>query len=152
MILHKDHAKCVDSFKKSKEFVREFPESGKVNGHCKWPSYHANLSDLKTHGKYRNVKITKSFEEKTIATRLSRQENALKITKDATVIAETEIISLANRLYVDLSSGIFEKETVEKIELIKNICDLKSISDKVLEKGSVLVGILTADVFIKSAK
>ena len=89
MILHKDHAKCVESFKKSKEFVGEFPESGKVNGHCKWPSYHADLSDLKTHGKYRNIKITKSFEEKTIATRLSRKEDAMYITKDATEIAET---------------------------------------------------------------
>ena len=75
MIDHHSHSKCVETYKKSKEFVGQFPESGKVNGHCKWPSYHADLSDLETHGKYRSVQIKKSFEEKTIATRLSRKEN-----------------------------------------------------------------------------
>ena len=46
MIEHKDHSKCVERYKKSKDFVGEFPESDKVNVHCKRPSYHADLSDL----------------------------------------------------------------------------------------------------------
>ena len=83
----------------------EFPESGKVNGHCKWPTYHADLSDLQTHGKYKSVKITKSFEEeeKEIATRLSKREGTLNITKDDMNIGETEVMSLISKLYNDRS-------------------------------------------------
>ena len=61
MVEHKEHSKCVESFKKSKDFVGKYPESGKVNGHCKWPAYHADYSDLNTHGKYRGVQILKSI-------------------------------------------------------------------------------------------
>ena len=121
MIDHHSHSKCVETYKKSKEFVGQFPESGKVNGHCKWPTYHADLSDLETHGKYRSVQIKKSFEEKTIATRLSRRENSMNITKDATRIAETELVSLAKKLYDDLSQDIFEKVTVDKMELTRKV-------------------------------
>ena len=74
MIEHQDHEKCVESYKQSEGFVGNFPESDKINGHCKWPCFHADLSDLKTHGKFRGVKITKSFAEKTTATRLSTKK------------------------------------------------------------------------------
>ena len=152
MIEHREHSKCVESYKKSKDFVGEFPESGKVNGHCKWPNYHADLSDLQTHGKYRGVQILKSFEEKTINTRLARKEGNLNITKDAIKIAETEIMSLAKRLHTDLDEKVFEKEIAEKIELTRNVCDLKSMAHKIKEKGSVLEGTLSAGLFVKSAK
>lgn len=69
MIDHIDHAKCVESYKKSKDFVGTLPESEKVNGHCKWPTYHNDLSDLQTHGKYRGVEIKKSFDQKSIPRR-----------------------------------------------------------------------------------
>ena len=62
---HLDRSECVKSYKKSNEFVENFPESGKTNGHCKWPSYHADLSDLETHGEYQSVEIKNSFEIKT---------------------------------------------------------------------------------------
>ena len=107
---------------------------------------------MQTHGKYKSVKIIKSFEEKEIATRLSKREGALNITKDATKIAETEVMSLVSKLYTDLSKEIFEEETVQKIEVIRNICDIESLSEKVLERGSALVGLLSADTFVKSAK
>ena len=152
MIEHREHSKCVESYKKSKDFVGEFLESGKVNGHCKWPIYHADLSDLQTHGKYRGVQILKSFEEKTINTRLARKEGNLNITKDAIKIAETEIMSLAKRLHTDLDEKVFEKEIAEKIELTRNVCDLKSMAHKIKEKGSVLEGTLSAGLFVKSAK
>ena len=42
------------------------------------------------------------------ATRLSKREGALNITKDATKIAETEVMSLVSKLYSDLSKEIFE--------------------------------------------
>ena len=91
MIDHKDHKKCVESYKKSNVFVGDFPESEKINGHCRWPNYHADLGDLNTHGKFRNVEITKAFEDKTIATRLSKKENRINITKDAAQLVEIEL-------------------------------------------------------------
>ena len=40
MVEHRDHSKCVESFKKSKDFVGDFPKSGRINGHCRWPYFH----------------------------------------------------------------------------------------------------------------
>ena len=72
-----------------------------------------------------------------------------KITKDATRIAETELVSLAKKLYDDLSQDIFEKVTVDKMELTRNVCDLKTIAENIEKKGSILVGTLSVDMFVK---
>ena len=152
MVEHIDHSKCVESYKQSNNFVGDFPESSKVNGHCKWPNYHLDLSDLKTHGKYKGVKITKGFKEKTISTRLAKQGGNLNVTKDALKLAETEIKCLAKRLHDDLDEEIFGNEIVEKIELVRNVCDLESLVSRIKEHGSVLEATLSASVFVKSSK
>ena len=139
----------MESFKNSSGFVGE---SGSVNGQCRWPCYHADLSDLSSHKKYRDVPIKKSFKEKMIETRFARKEGRIQVSKDATKIAETELITLANRLYDDLSAEVFEKKTVEVIELTRNVCDLKSFAEQLDEQGSVLFGTLSEDLFLKSAK
>ena len=149
---HLDHSECVKSYKKSKEFVGSFPESDKINGHCKWPTYHADVSDLNTHGKYQRIEIKNSFEKKSIETRLVKRAEEIRLTKDVGKIVETELLSLVKRLHKDLSSEIFEDKTVEVIELTRNVCDLKSIAEKVDEKGAVLVGLLTEDLFVNSAR
>ena len=77
MVDYVDHAKCVE----------KSTEMGEVNGYCKWPTYHNDQSDLQKDGKYKGVQIKKSFEKKTIATRLSRRENTLNLDKDPTMIA-----------------------------------------------------------------
>ena len=152
MIDHKDHKKCVESYKKSNDFVGDFPESEKVNGHCRWSNYHADLGDLNTHGKFRNVEITKAFEDKTIATRLSKKENRINLTKDAAQLVEIELLSLADKLYTDLSRDVFEDETVKKVNDLRYVCDLKSLSQKLKAQGSVLVWTLTADSFLESSR
>ena len=152
MIEHIDHAKCVESYTRSEDFVGSLPESGNINGNCKWPSYHSDLSDLQTHGKYRGVLIKKSFNEKSILTKLSKSENTVNLEKDATKIAKAEIATLAKRLYDDLSNELFDEEVVKVIELTRNVSDLKSMAEQVEVKGSVLVGTLTADIFVKSSK
>ena len=113
---HLDHSECVKSYKKSKEFVGSFPESDKINGHCKWPTYHADVSDLNTHGTYQRIEIKNSFEKKSIETRLVKRAEEIRLTKDVGKIVETELLSLVKRLHKDLSSEIFEDKTVEDIE------------------------------------
>ena len=152
MVKHKEHSECVESYKRSEGFVGEFPESGKVNGQCRWPSYHADLSDIKTHGKFRSVSINKSFEDKGIETRLARKEGNLNVFKDAIKIVETELVALATRLYNDLSSDIFEAETRNTIELTRNLCDIQSFAKEITEHGSILFATLSEDRFCESAK
>ena len=152
MVKHKEHSECVESYKRSEGFVWEFPESGKVNGQCRWPSFHADLSDIKTHGKFRSVSINKSFEDKGIETRLARKEGNLNVFKDAIKIVETELVALATRLYNDLSSDIFEAETRNTIELTRNLCDIQSFAKEITEHGSILFATLSEDRFCESAK
>ena len=152
MVEHRDHSKCVESFKKSKDFVGDFPESGRINGHCRWPCFHLNLSDLKSQGKYRSIEMKKSFGKKSVATRLSTARRTGNVTKDPLNIAETEVVSLAKRFYDDLSQELFENKTVEVVELNNHICALKSMGDQIQMKGSIVVGTLLADTFVKSSK
>ena len=124
MVDHVDHANCVEKSTKM----------GEVNGYCKWPTYHNDQSDLQKQGKYKGVQIKKSFEKKTIATRLSRRENTLNLDKDPIMIAKTEITSLAQRLFDDLNKEVFENETVETIELTRNVCNLAYIAEEVRKR------------------
>ena len=110
------------------------------------------MSDLNTHGKYQRIEIKNSFEKKSIETRLVKRAEEIRLTKDVGKIVETELLSLVKRLDNDLSSEIFEDKTVEVIELTRNVCDLRSIAEKVDEKGAVLVGLLTEDLFVNSAR
>ena len=85
---HVDHASCVEKSTKM----------GKVNGYCKWPTYHNDQSELQKQGKYKGVQIKKSFEKKTPTTRLSRRESTLNLDKDPIMIPKTEV----TRLFDDL--------------------------------------------------
>ena len=157
MVEHRDHSKCVESFKKSKDFVGDFPESGRINGHCRWPCFHLDLSDLTSQGKYRSIEKKKSFGEKSVETRLTTARRTINVTKDPLKIAETEVVSLAKQLYDDLSKELFEKDTIEVVELTRNICDLKSMGEQIKMKGSIVVGTLLAVTrslihFMKSLK
>ena len=151
MANHMAHSQCVQSYKNSAEFVGTFPESGKINGHCKWPSYHADMSDLNTHGKYMSVQIKNKFEKKTIETRLASKAVRMELTRDAGKIVETELLSLSTKLYSDLSSEIFDEKTMETVELTRNVCDLKAMADKVDEMGAIVFGTISADLFVASA-
>ena len=101
------------SYKNSRDFVGNFPEPGKINGHCKWPLYHGDLSDLNTHKKFQRVEIKNSFEKKSIETRLAKKAGQIELTKDVDKIVKTELQSLVNRLHDDLSSYIFDEKTFQ---------------------------------------
>ena len=148
MIEHIEHFNCVQSLKQSDEFVGGFPESEKINSLCKWQSYHLDLSDLDTHGKYRGVEVKKSVGEKKIETRLTTKN----VTKDPIEIVKHQLLGLAQKLYEDLSKDLFNQQTIEIIEMTRIICDLNSIGFRLGEQGSVLVGTLTADTFVSTAK
>ena len=152
MSKHLDHSECVKSYKNSRDFVGNFPESGKINGHCKWPLYHGDLSDLNTHKKFQRVEIKNSFEKKSFETRLAKKAGELELTKDVDKIVKTELQSLVNRLHDDLSSDIFDEKTEETIELTRNVCDLKSMAENIDEKGAIIFGTISADLFVDSAK
>ena len=93
-----------------------------------------------------------NFEKKSIETRLAKKAGQIELTKDVDKIVKTELQSLVNRLHDDLSSDIFDEKTEETIELTRNVCDLKSLSQKLKAQESVLVGTLTADSFLESSR
>ena len=74
------------------------------------------------------------------------------MTKDVLKLAETEVMVLAKRLHNDLDQEILDRKASEKVELVRKVCDLKSLLGRIRQNGSVLEGTLSASVFVKSAK
>ena len=63
------------------------------------------------------------------------------------------LISCQQNLFLSKQNYVFEDETVKKVNDIRNVCDLKSLSQKLTAKGSVLVGnlLIHADRILKTA-
>jgi hypothetical protein len=55
----------------------------------------------------------------------------MNVTKDPLNIAETEVVTL----YDDLSQELFVKQTVEQMDMTRNVCYLKSIGGQVKAIG-----------------
>ena len=83
---------------------------------------------------------------------LARKEGNLNLTKDAFKIGETEVVSLARGLHTDLDTEIFNEELVKNVELIRNVCDLKSLAVRIAARGSVFVATVSDPLFGSSAK
>ena len=103
---------------------------------CWWPRYHDCLESLKL-GKFMGVDIINEHETKAYFTKLARKESDLALSTKAVDITRAKLESLVKRLSTDLKEDTFEKDTVECIEMIRNVSDVKSFAIKVRKIGAV---------------
>ena len=86
-----------------------------------------------------------------------RQTRLQSASKELTVADGLEMVSerlktLCWRLNNDLKAEVFQKETIEMIENCRIVCDIKSLVVKLLNKGSVVVGLEEARTFVDSVR
>ena len=60
--------------------------------------------------------------------------------------------TLTWRLHRDLSDEVFDKTTKELIENCRVVCDLKALSTRIKDKGSVLVGLEDSNSFVMAVR
>ena len=113
---------------------------------CLWRRYHADLLKME------NQKIFMGSEVKYTDIGTVRQTRLHSI--DAHVSAaggigmvKERLSTLTRRLHNDLANEVFDDCTKEVIENCRVICDLKSLLEKIYQKGSVMVGLEGAKHF-----
>ena len=143
------HDKCLDT-------IMELKSSGKMEEtssvKCLWPRYHGCLEELKSNDNSKGVVIKAEHETKAFNTRLAKKNNDVALVTKADEIVKTNLVCLIQRLETDLRKDTFEKETVEVIELIRNVTDLKSLAVEVRDNGYIQTAHKFGIKFVESAK
>ena len=140
-----DHTECT-------KLHTELTRNGqKAVVKCWWPRYHDCLESLKL-GKFMGVEIMNEHETKAYFTKLARKESDLALSTKAVDITRTKLESLVKRLSTDLKEDTFEKATVECIEIIRNVSDVKSFAIQVRKHGAVQTSHRIGEQFMESSR
>ena len=67
-------------------------------------------------------------------------------------MVKERLSTLTRRLHNDLANEVFDDCTKEVIENCRVICDLKSLLEKIYQKGSVIVGLEAAKTFLNAVR
>ena len=140
-----DHSECI---KLHTELARD---GQKAVVKCWWPRYHDCLESLKL-GKFMGVDIMNEHETKAYFTKLARKESDLTLSTKAADITRTKLESLVKRLSTDLKKDTFEKATVECIEIIRNVSDVRSFAIEVRKHGAVQTSHRIGQQFLESSR
>ena len=71
---------------------------------------------------------------------------------DATGMVKERLSTLTRRFHNDLANEVFDDCTKEVIENCRVICDLKSLLEKIYQKGSVMVGLEGTKTFLNAVR
>ena len=153
---HFAHMLSAVSHSQCQEVIMELKSSGKMDEStsvvCLWPRYHACLEELGSNDAFKGVVIKAEHETKSFNTRLAKRSNDIVLATKADEIVKTNLVCLVTRLELDLRKDTFEKETVDVIELIRNVTDIKALSVEVRAKGYIHTAHMLGFKFTDSAK
>ena len=120
-------------------------------GKCLWPRYHADLLRMESQ------KIFMDSEVKYTNVGTVRQTRLLSVDAQVSAAGRISMVkerlsTLTWRLHNDLANEVFDDCTKEVIENCRVICDLKSLLEKIYQKGSVMVGLEGAKTFLNAVR
>ena len=84
-------------------------------------------------------------------TRLHSVDAQVSVAGGIGMVKQT-LCTLTWRLHNDLANEVFDDCTKELIENCRVICDLKSLPEKIYQKGSVMVGLEGVKTFLNAVK
>ena len=64
----------------------------------------------------------------------------------------SNLLSLASRLFKDLSNSIYKRETITVVENVRIICDLKSLAVQIHARGAMATGLTNGRRFLKAVR
>ena len=120
-------------------------------GKCLWPRYHADLLKMESQKtfmgsevKYTNIGTVRQTRLHSVDTQVSAA--------DGIGMVKERLSTLTWRLHNDLANEVFDDCTKEVIENCRVICDLKSLLEKIYQKGSVRLGFKGAKTFLNAVR
>ena len=118
---------------------RDCPPDEEEKSQCLWPRYHADVAALEMNGEYMKIKINHINMGSSRQTRLQVQTGDLQLADGIPLFTE-RLKTLVWRMQNDLKLEVFEDKTVEMIENIRIVCNLKTLLINVKKKGAVIIG------------
>ena len=139
-----DHAECL-------KLSEEAGSSKEKTPKCLWPRYHSCLMELE-NGKFRGIDIKRDHESKAYFTKLTKNKQDIALSTSAVDITKTKMKTFVKRLSNDLKKDTFDEQTVDTIELVRNVCDVKSLALEVRKCGAVQAGHKLVTKFLSSTR
>ena len=118
-------------------------------GKCLWPKYHADFLKMRSLEIFKGSEVKYTNIGKVRQTRL-HSVDAQVSAADRIGMVKERLYALARRLHNDLANEVFDDGTKEVIENCRVICDLKTLLEKICQKGSVMIGLEEAKTFLNA--
>ena len=136
-----DHKQCIELYEGGDDKVFK----------CLWPRYHECRESLKSD-KFRGVDIKNEHEKKAYYTKLTKKHDELGLSTRADEITAAKLEELVKRLSNDLRNETFEESTIECIDTIRKICDVKTFAVQVKKYGAVQSSHRLGAEFLKASR
>ena len=120
-------------------------------GKCLWPRYYADLLKMESQKTFMGSEIKYTNIGTVRQTRL-HSVDAQVSAADKIGMMKERLTTLTWRLHNDLANEVFDDCTKEVIENCRVICDLKSLLEKIYQKGSVMIGSEWAKRFLNAVR
>ena len=120
-------------------------------GKCLWPRYHADLLKMESQKTFRGSEVKYTNIGTVRQTRLHSVDAQVSAADQIGMVKE-RLSTLTWRLLNDLGNEVFDDCTKEVIENCRVICDLKSLLEKIYQKGSVMVGLEGTKTFLNAVR
>ena len=118
---------------------------------CLWPRYHADVLKMESQKtfmgsevKYTNIGTVRQTRLHSVDVQVSAADGIGMVKKRLSTLTWT--------LHSDLANQVFDDGTKKVIENCRVICDLKSLLEKIYQKGSVIVGLEAAKTFLNAVR
>ena len=113
--------------------------------------YHEDISAMNASDKYMGIKVHHVHIGTARQTRLQASADIVNIV-DGIPLVKERLKTLAWRLQNDLKSEVFDQDTVEMIENIRVVCDLKTALAEIKKTGAIMYGLQNSEKFLKAVR
>ena len=116
-----------------------------------WRRYHADLLKMESQKIFMDFGVKYTDIGTVRQTRLHSIDAHVSAT-DGIGMMEERLSTLTRRLHNNLGNKVFDGCTKEVIENCRVICDLKSLLEKIYQKGSAMVGLEETKTFLNAVR
>ena len=143
----------IPNKKYSVDYSQDPSMRGTVGEVCLWPSYHADIADVRDHGTFMGAEMEKlaPATNNTRAGFFQRGQNQ-NLTKDVVIKqADKRALEVVKFLGAGLEQKVFDAESVKDIETLRRVLDSASLLQKIKSTSPAAVSAVAWDKFWRAA-
>ena len=103
-------------------------------------------------GKFKGEDIKNDHATKKFFTKLAKKQEDLALSTTAEDICKIKLQALVRKLSCDLKDDTFDEATVNTIEMVRNVTDVRKFALEVKKHGAVKTGHKFGNLFLSSVR